>query len=77
VTCPKCLTVHFKEQNLACIEWCSFAKDCVGDETYQRLMGSRPAGGGAERERQIEEARARLRALIEGKECRIGGELLD
>lgn len=77
VTCPKCLAVYFQEQNLTCIEWCSFAKQCVGEETYRRLMGDRPAGGGAERDAQIAEARARLRGLIADKECKIGGELIE
>jgi len=74
VTCPKCLTIYFQEKNLTCVEWCSFARQCVGDETYERLVGDRQPG--ADRDKQIAEARARLKALIEGKECRIGGELI-
>ena len=76
VTCPKCLTIYFQEQNLTCLEWCSFARQCVGDETYARLVGDRQPGANNERDQQIAEARARLRALIEGKECKIGGELI-
>lgn len=76
-TCPKCLTIYFKEQNLTCVEWCSFAKECVGEETYAKLRGNRPASGGEERDKKIAEARAKLRALIEGKGCRIGGEMLE
>lgn len=75
VTCPNCLTVHFNEQNLSCIEWCTMAKECVGEEVYNRLMGDRTKTEAPERDKQIAAARARLRELIEGKECKIGGEL--
>lgn len=27
---------------LSCIRWCSYARECVGDEMYEKLM-SRPA----------------------------------
>lgn len=23
---------------LSCVEWCKYAKECVGEETYQNLM---------------------------------------
>ncbi len=75
VTCPNCLTIHFNERNLTCVEWCAFAKECVGAETYDRLVNGKPTGTNNERDKQIAEARARLKALIEGKECRIGGEI--
>jgi DNA-directed RNA polymerase subunit RPC12/RpoP len=76
VTCPKCHALYFKEQNLTCIEWCSFAKDCVGEETYNRLMADHKPSDGADRDQQIAEAKARLKAKIEAKACRIGGEML-
>ncbi len=35
--CPKCgFTVY---NNLeSCIQWCKYAKECVGEEVYERLM---------------------------------------
>jgi len=35
--CPGCGFVIFNDL-LSCVEWCEYAKDCVGEETYDRLM---------------------------------------
>ena len=35
--CPECGFVIFNDL-LSCVEWCEYAKDCVGEETYDRLM---------------------------------------
>lgn len=36
-TCPKCKTKVFREAQVSCIDWCPYAKDCVGPEVYERL----------------------------------------
>lgn len=36
-TCPKCGKRVFREQQPSCIDWCSYAKECVGPEVYQRM----------------------------------------
>jgi DNA-directed RNA polymerase subunit RPC12/RpoP len=36
--CRKCGTMVFKEKTPSCIEWCASAKQCLGEETWQRLM---------------------------------------
>ena len=34
--CPKCgFTIY--NDILSCIEWCQYARECVGDEMYNRL----------------------------------------
>lgn len=41
-TCPKCGTRVFREQQPSCIDWCSYAEQCVGPEVYQRLKRTAP-----------------------------------
>lgn len=36
-TCPKCKTYVFRERQVSCIDWCPYAKECVGPEIYERL----------------------------------------
>ena len=40
VTCGKCGFVVYNDL-LSCVQWCRYAKECVGEETYQRLMEKR------------------------------------
>ena len=37
--CPHCATMIYKEQAPSCIQWCKAAKDCLGPEIFNRLMG--------------------------------------
>ena len=32
----------------SCIRWCAYARACVGDEAYNKLMARAPGAGGAE-----------------------------
>jgi predicted RNA-binding Zn-ribbon protein involved in translation (DUF1610 family) len=34
--CPKCGFVIYNDV-MSCIEWCEYAKECVGEELYNRL----------------------------------------
>jgi len=36
--CAKCGTTVFREDVSSCIEWCQAAKECLGEEKYNRLM---------------------------------------
>ena len=38
VRCRKCGTINYKDRNLTCVEWCKFAKECLGPELYSKLM---------------------------------------
>lgn len=33
--CPNCKKEIFKEEASLCIEWCKYAKECVGEERYE------------------------------------------
>ena len=38
VKCTKCGATVFKEDTPSCIEWCRYAKECIGEEKYNKLM---------------------------------------
>ena len=39
--CPQCGGLIVKGQQASCIDWCQYAKLCVGEETYARVMAER------------------------------------
>ncbi len=39
--CDGCGTEVTRAADLACIEWCEAAKECVGEEKYNELMGDK------------------------------------
>jgi hypothetical protein len=41
--CPKCGGVVTRTRGAICIDWCAAAKECVGEETYNRIMAERQA----------------------------------
>ena len=38
IKCQKCGTMVFREKTPSCIEWCSSARQCLGEERWQQLM---------------------------------------
>ena len=40
-TCSKCKKTVVREQETSCLEWCAYAKECVGDEAYDNFMKNR------------------------------------
>jgi hemerythrin-like domain-containing protein len=36
-TCPNCKNKVLRERQASCIDWCPYAKECVGPEVYERL----------------------------------------
>ena len=39
VKCPKCGEKVYKEKVPSCIEWCSSARQCLGEQRWKELMG--------------------------------------
>ena len=39
VKCQKCGTMVLKENVPSCIEWCSAARQCLGEERWKQLRG--------------------------------------
>ncbi len=40
VKCNRCGFLVFNDIE-SCIQWCKYAKECVGEETYNKLMAGR------------------------------------
>jgi NADH pyrophosphatase NudC (nudix superfamily) len=40
INCPKCSFTVYND-TASCIQWCKYARECVGEETYQKLMEER------------------------------------
>lgn len=36
--CPRCETVVSREQGQSCLDWCKYAKECVGEEKYSGYL---------------------------------------
>jgi predicted RNA-binding Zn-ribbon protein involved in translation (DUF1610 family) len=36
--CPNCKKAVTREQGQSCLDWCKYAKECVGDELYNKYM---------------------------------------
>ena len=39
VKCPKCKKYVYRERVPSCIEWCASARQCLGEERLEELMG--------------------------------------
>ena len=37
VACDKCGFVAYND-TLSCVQWCAYARKCVGDEMYEKMM---------------------------------------
>lgn len=37
VACEKCGFIAYND-SLSCVQWCTYAKQCVGEEMYQQMM---------------------------------------
>ncbi len=35
--CPRCKTEVFRDKTPSCIEWCAYARQCIGEEKWQEL----------------------------------------
>lgn len=57
VKCEHCGFVAYNDA-LSCVQWCKYARKCVGDEMYEHLMeiaASQKERARQERERKLEE----------------------
>ncbi len=38
VTCPWCNAVILRQQEQSCLDWCRYAKECVGEQLYRKYL---------------------------------------
>ena len=36
--CPKCKKITTRQQGQSCLDWCRYARECAGDEVYNKYM---------------------------------------
>jgi ribosomal protein S27E len=41
VNCIKCGFTLYNDI-LSCVQWCKYARECVGDDTYRKLTANKP-----------------------------------
>ena len=39
IKCDECGTIVSRVADLACVKWCRYTKECIGEEKYNELMG--------------------------------------
>ena len=39
IYCPKCKNLICRERLPSCVDWCKYARECVGEERYKKLKG--------------------------------------
>jgi len=39
VKCPECKNFVYSVRLPSCVDWCKFAKECVGEERWRKLKG--------------------------------------
>lgn len=39
VRCPKCKALVCRQRLPSCVDWCKFARECIGEERWQQLKG--------------------------------------
>jgi DNA-directed RNA polymerase subunit RPC12/RpoP len=41
VRCPKCKEQACRNRLPSCVDWCKAARECIGEDKWRQLMGSR------------------------------------
>jgi len=39
VSCPQCHSLVCRQRLPSCVDWCKFARECVGEEKWIKLKG--------------------------------------
>ena len=42
--CPKCKNRVTRQSGQSCLDWCKYAKECVGNEIYDEYMRKKEGG---------------------------------
>ena len=41
VKCPRCKNFVYRDKVPSCIDWCKYAKDCIGEERWREMSKHR------------------------------------
>ena len=41
VRCSKCNNLICRDRLFSCVDWCKAARECIGEERWERIRGSR------------------------------------
>lgn len=41
IKCPKCKKIVKRQEGQNCLDWCKYAKECVGEEVYKDYLKSK------------------------------------
>jgi len=41
--CPKCKKTVMRDQGASCLDWCKYAKQCLGDKLYKEYIKNKEA----------------------------------
>jgi len=44
VKCEHCGAIVFRKEKASCLDWCSFAKECVGEEALKKYQEEKKQG---------------------------------
>ena len=44
VACQSCKKIIRREEGQSCLDWCKYAKECVGEKIYNRYMKNKKGG---------------------------------
>ena len=39
VNCPHCKTLICRQRLPSCVDWCKYARECIGEEKWKELKG--------------------------------------
>lgn len=42
-TCPKCKKTVTRQQEQSCLDWCKYARECLGEEAFKKFMQNKKA----------------------------------
>jgi uncharacterized paraquat-inducible protein A len=41
VSCPRCKSLVCRERLPSCVDWCKYARECIGGERWEKLKGGK------------------------------------
>ncbi len=51
-TCPNCKKQVIRNGGATCLDWCRYARECVGDEVYNKYMKTKEKSKGDKHDKQ-------------------------